>query len=65
MVQDTGNPVTPEGREFVQSLKLAVVAVVSAALTAILVIGGGEALLRRSSASATPASTPLLVQTTG
>jgi hypothetical protein len=40
--------VTPEGREFVQTLKLAAVAVVCAVLTATVVIGAGEALLRRS-----------------
>ncbi|WP_426025711.1 hypothetical protein [Brevundimonas sp. TSRC1-1] len=51
---------TPEGREFTQTLKLAAVAVVCAVLTATLVIGAGEALLRQSrSAGSTP---PLLTQ---
>jgi len=54
------SPVTPEGREFTQTLKLAAVAVVCAVLTATLVIGAGEALLRQSrSAGSTP---PLLTQ---
>ena len=38
----------PEDREFGQSLKLAAIAVISAVLTATLVIGAGQALLRRS-----------------
>ena len=36
----------PDQREFVQDLKTTLVAVVSAAVTATLVIGAGEALLR-------------------
>ena len=42
---------TPEQREFTEGLKLAGVAVVCAALTAMVVIGAGEALLRRTAAS--------------
>ncbi|MFA4938052.1 hypothetical protein [Brevundimonas sp.] len=37
---------TPEDREFGQGLKLTAIAVISAVLTATLVIGAGQALLR-------------------
>ena len=37
-------------RAFAQGLKLAAIAVVSAVLTATLVLGAGEAMLRRSAA---------------
>lgn len=50
--------VTPEGREFVETLKLAAVAVACAVLTATVVIGAGEALLRRFQA---PESAPSLL----
>lgn len=39
-----------DDRAFAQGLKLAAIAVVSAVLTATLVIGAGEAMLRRSAA---------------
>ena len=42
---------TPEHREFTDGLKLAGVAIVCATLTAVVVIGAGEALLRRNTAS--------------
>ena len=42
---------TPEHREFTDGLKLAGVAIVCATLTAVVVIGAGEALLRRTAAS--------------
>ncbi|WP_428153257.1 hypothetical protein [Brevundimonas sp.] len=43
-----GNAVAPEDREFGQSLKLTAIAVISAVLTATLVIGAGQSLLRGS-----------------
>ena len=48
---------TPEDREFAQSLKLAAIAVVSAVLTATLVIGAGQALLRDSEPIIMPQAT--------
>jgi hypothetical protein len=57
--------VTPDGRELAQGLKLAAVAVLSAILTATLVIGGGEALLRRSASPATSEVPDLLTSTAG
>jgi len=40
--------VTPEDREFGHGLKLTAIAVISAVLTATLVIGAGQTLLRGS-----------------
>lgn len=42
---------TPEHREFTDGLKLAGVAIVCATLIAVVVIGAGEALLRRNAVS--------------
>ncbi len=56
-------PVAPEDQELAQGLKLAAIAVVCAVLAAVLVIGVGEALLRRFQPTAFV--TPLLVQTAG
>ena len=41
-----------DDRAFAQGLKLAAIAVVSAVLTATLIIGAGEAMMRRSAAMA-------------
>ncbi|MFN3838407.1 MAG: hypothetical protein ACK4MI_11915 [Brevundimonas sp.] len=43
-----------DDRAFAQGLKLAAIAVVSAVLTATLIIGAGEAMMRRSAAMAPP-----------
>ncbi len=51
-----GDSVTPEGRDLTEGLKLAAVAVVSAALTAMLVIGAGRIVLRPSSSPSASAS---------
>ena len=53
----------PEDQELAQGLQLAAIAVVCAVLAAVLVIGVGEALLRRFQPTAFV--TPLLVQTAG
>lgn len=49
---------TPEQRELTEGLKLAGVAVVCAALTAMVVIGAGEALLRRNAAAVAAGAFP-------
>jgi len=58
MSSDHGNDaVTSEDREFGQSLKLAAIAVVSAVVTATLVIGAGQAFLRGSEPITMPQAT--------
>ena len=49
---------TPEHREFTDGLKLAGVAIVCATLTAVVVIGAGEALLRRNAAAVAAGAFP-------
>jgi hypothetical protein len=55
--------VEPEEREFAQGLKLAAVAIASAVLVAALVIGLGDALLRRLEPARLESA--LLMRTTG
>jgi len=53
-------------REFTQGLKMTLIAAVSAAVTATLVIAGGEALLRQWQEPAASAPGPIeLVRTSG
>ena len=49
--------VTPDDREFGQGLKLTAIAVISAVLTATLVIGAGEVVLRGSKPIIMPQAT--------
>lgn len=60
-----GDSVTPEGRDLANSLKLATVAVVSAVVTATLVIGAGQALMRRSPPSSATPSPALVIPAGG
>ncbi|RYG13063.1 MAG: hypothetical protein EON96_13055 [Caulobacteraceae bacterium] len=57
---DLGERVRPDHQEFLQSVRLAAIATVSAVLTATLVIGAGRALLP-SQDTAAPASTPFVL----